>query len=303
MVLNMQIVLPTGEIIRTAPVPQHAAGPDWPRLFLGAEGTFGVITEATMQLDYLPEARLLRAVLFDDLSKALEAGRRIMTRRLRPFVIRLYDPASTRTQVKKVLGLDYDGAYMVMGFDGDPDIAALEERKALAICGELDGQDVGREPGQAWWDHRYDFYYPPLGLKLPWMYGTTETVTTYDKIEPLYWALKRAVEDGYAQWNLKFIAHFSHWFHWGVMCYSRFIIEEPPADAAEALQLHNRIWNTAMQTVIDHGGMINEHHGIGVKLGRYMRQQYGDAWPFMLRLKKMLDPNGVMNPGKVGFGF
>ena len=122
-----------------------------------------------------------------------------MTRRLHPFVIRLYDPESTRSQVKKVLGLDYDGAYMVMGFDGDPDIAALEERKALDICAALGGQDLGREPGQAWWEHRYDFYYPPLSLKLPWMYGTTETVTTYDKIEPLYWALKQAVEGEFAQ--------------------------------------------------------------------------------------------------------
>jgi alkyldihydroxyacetonephosphate synthase len=47
MVLSMQIVLPTGEIIRTPPVPKHAAGPDWFRLFLGAEGNFGIITEAT----------------------------------------------------------------------------------------------------------------------------------------------------------------------------------------------------------------------------------------------------------------
>ncbi len=303
LVVNMQIVLPTGEIIRTAPVPQHAAGPDWPRLFLGAEGTFGVITEATMQVDYVPEARLLRALLFDDLSKALEAGRRIMTKRLHPFVIRLYDPASTRTQVKKVLGLDFDGAYMVMGFDGDPDIAAMEEQKALGICQALGAVDVGREPGERWWEHRYDFYYPPLSLKLPWMYGTTETVTTYDKIETLYWAEKKAVEEGFKDWNVKYIGHFSHWFHWGVMLYSRFIIEEPPQDAEEALQLHNRVWNAAMQAVIANGGMINEHHGVGVKLGRYMRKQYGTAWPFMKRLKSTIDPNGIMNPGKVGFGF
>ncbi|MCS6844368.1 MAG: FAD-binding oxidoreductase, partial [Caldilineales bacterium] len=132
MLISMQIVLPTGEIIRTPPVPQHASGPDWPRLFLGAEGTFGIITEATMRVEYLPEARLLRAFLFDNLGNALEAGRRIMTRRLHPFVIRLYDPESTRTQVKRVLGFDFQGAYMVMGFDGDPDIAALEEQKAIA---------------------------------------------------------------------------------------------------------------------------------------------------------------------------
>ncbi len=195
MVLSMQVVLPTGEIIRTPPVPQHAAGPDWFRLFLGAEGTFGVITEATMRLDYLPEARLLRAVLFSDPSAALEAGRRIMTRRLQPFVIRLYDPASTRLHVKSILGYDFDGAYMVLGFDGDPDIAALQEQKALQICTELGAQDLGRGPGEKWWEHRYDFYYPPKSLKLPWMYGTTETVTTYDKIEGVYLAEKKAVEE------------------------------------------------------------------------------------------------------------
>jgi len=301
LVLRMQIVLPTGEIIRTAHVPKHAAGPDWARLWLGAEGTFGIITEATMQVDYLPEARLLRAVLFDNLSNAIEAGRLMMTRRLEPFVIRLYDPESTRSHVKKVLGYEFDGAYMVIGFDGDPDIAALQEQKALEICTRLGARDLGREPGEKWWEHRYDFYYPPKSLHMPWMYGTTETITTYDQIERLYWAEKKAVEEGFAEWNIKFTAHFSHWFHWGVMVYSRFVIEEPPTDAQEALQLHNRVWNAAMTAVLENGGMINEHHGIGLKLGRFMRRQYGDAWPFLLRLKQMMDPNGIMNPGKTGF--
>jgi alkyldihydroxyacetonephosphate synthase len=144
MVLSMEVVLPTGEIIQTPRVPQHASGPDWFRLFLGAEGNFGVITKATVQLDYLPEARYLRALLFADMDAALEAGRRIMTHRLDPFVIRLYDPASTASRVKKILGYEYDGSYMVMGFDGDPDIAALQEEKALAICADLGARDLGR---------------------------------------------------------------------------------------------------------------------------------------------------------------
>jgi alkyldihydroxyacetonephosphate synthase len=301
MMINMQIVLPNGRIIRTPHVPQHAAGPDWTRLFLGAEGTFGIITEATMQVDYLPETRLLRAMLFDDLGKAIEAGRLMMTRRLNPLVIRLYDPASTRSRVKAILGYEFEGAYMVLGFDGDADIAALQEQKAIEICQQLDARDLGREPGEKWWNHRYDFYYPPINLKLPWMYGTTETVTTYDRIEPLYWAIKEAVEGGFAEWNIKWIGHFSHWFHWGVMLYSRFIIEEPPQDAQEALRLHNRVWNAAMTAVIENGGMINEHHGIGLKLGRYMRRQFGEAWPFLESLKRTIDPNGIMNPGKTGF--
>jgi alkyldihydroxyacetonephosphate synthase len=301
LVLGMEIVLPTGEIIRTPPVPKHAAGPDWPRLFLGAEGTFGIITEATMQLDYLPEARLLRALLFESLSDAIEAGRLIMQKRLEPFVIRLYDPASTATQVRNILGYDFHGAYVVMGFDGDPEIAALQEQKALEIALAHGAQDLGRERGEKWWEHRYDFYYPPKSLKLPWMYGTTETVSTFDKIERIYWAEKQAVEEGFAEWNVQFIGHFSHWFHWGTMLYSRFIIEQPPQDAEEALRLHNRVWNAAMTAVMENGGLINEHHGVGLKLGRFMRRQYGDAWDYVTRLKRATDPNGIMNPGKTGF--
>ncbi|MBX2819605.1 MAG: FAD-binding oxidoreductase [Rhodothermaceae bacterium] len=303
LVMSMQVVLPSGHSMRTPPVPNHASGPDFMRLFLGTEGVFGIITEATMQVDYLPETRLFRALLFDDFGKAIEAGRQIMTKRLDPLVIRLYDPNSTKTRVKKILGYEYEGAYMVIGFDGDPEIAALQEKKALDICFAQGAKDLGSEPGEKWFKHRYDFYYPPRNLKLPWMYGTTETVATYGKMEKIYWAQKKAVEETYKDIGVTYIGHFSHWFHWGTMVYSRFIIENPPEDAQEALRLHNRVWNTAVTASLENGGMINEHHGVGLKLSRYMRRQYGDAWPFLESLKKTIDPNGIMNPGKVGFGF
>lgn len=303
LVMSMQVVLPDGNIIRTPHVPQSASGPNFQPLFLGSEGTFGVITEATMQLDYLPETRLLRALLFKDLGDALEAGRQIMTKRLDPFVIRLYDEKSTKTRVKRILSYDFSGVYMVIGFDGDPDIAALQEQKALEICKQFEFQDLGRKPGEAWWEQRYNFYYPPKNLKLPWMYGTTETVTTYANIENVYRAEKKAVEETYAEWDVDFIGHFSHWFHWGVMVYSRFIIQNPPEDATEALRLHNRVWNTAMEAVLANGGMVNEHHGVGLKLSRYMRRQYGPAWDLVESIKEAIDPNGIMNPGKVGFGY
>lgn len=300
--MSLQVVLPDGHVIRTPPVPSHAAGPDFMRLFIGAEGTLGVITEVTMRVEYLPETRLLRALLFDDLATAIEAGRRLMVHRLQPFVIRLYDPRSTASLVKETLGLELDGGYMVIGFDGDADLAALQEKKALDLIQDLKPTDLGREPGERWWEHRYDFYYPPKTLAFPWMYGTTETVSTYDKIERIWRAQKAAVEDGYADHDIRYISHFSHWWSWGASMYSRFIIEAPPHDPEEAIRLHNRVWNTAINAAVEGGGMINEHHGVGLKLSRFMRRQYGDTWPFVQRLKQAIDPNGIMNPGKVGFG-
>lgn len=301
LVLSIEAVMPNGDIIRTPPVRSHASGPGLMNFLVGSEGTLGVITEATMQIEHLPECRLFRAVLFDDISQALEAGRRIMAARLQPTVIRLYDQASTVSLIKRVLNLDLQGAYMILGFDGFEEIASAQEKRAMAVCTELGARDLGRESGEHWWNHRYDFYYPPLGLTLPKMYGTIETVATFANIERLYWVKKQAIEADFADWKTRYIAHFSHWFPWGVMVYDRFIIDEPPEDPHEALKLHNRIWTTAARTSLANGGMLNEHHGIGLKLGRLMREQYGAGWETLETIKHALDPRGIMNPGKLGF--
>lgn len=301
MVLSAEVALPSGTLMQTLPVPNHASGPGLLQLFVGSEGTLGVITEATMRIEHLPEARLFRAVLFADLAAALEAGRRIMTARLQPCVLRLYDEASTSSMLKRVLGLELQGACFIIGFDGWAEIAAAQEARALAICAELNGQDLGRAPGEHWWEHRYDFYYPPLTLSLPKMYGTIETVCTFDKIAAVYHTKKRLIEEDYAAWNARYIAHFSHWFPWGVMVYDRFVIDEPPADPSEALRLHNQIWTAAARASLAAGAVLNEHHGIGWKLGRLMPELYGAAWPVLGEIKRVLDPQNIMNPGKMGF--
>lgn len=151
LVLSIEAVMPNGDIIRTPSVRSHASGPGLMNFLVGSEGTMGVITEATMQIEHMPETRLFRAVLFDDLNKALEAGRRIMAARLQPNVLRLYDEASTKTLVKRVLNLDLNGAYLILGFDGFAEIAAAQEKRALDICAELGARDLGRESGEHWW--------------------------------------------------------------------------------------------------------------------------------------------------------
>jgi alkyldihydroxyacetonephosphate synthase len=302
LVMSLEVVLPDGTILRTPPVPNHASGPDFMRLFLGSEGTFGVITEATMQVAVLPEVRLFRALLFKDVATGLEAGRRMMTSRLDPLVIRMYDPHSTGLLVKRVLGYELEGAYMIIGFDGFAEIAAAQEARAMAMCSDLGGRDLGREPGERWWQHRYDFYYPPLSLKLPAMFGTVETVATFDRLERIYHAKKAAIEGTFGAQGVGYIGHFSHWWRWGASLYDRFLLKETPADPREAQDLHDRLWDLAVRTSLEHGGMINEHHGVGLKLSRFMRAQYGASWPLLERIKHAIDPNGIMNPGKVGFG-
>jgi alkyldihydroxyacetonephosphate synthase len=190
---------------------------------------------------------------------------------------------------------------MVVGVDGQKTIAEAEEKEVTEICTNLGGKDMGSELGEAWWKNRYKFYYPPFKPDLPTLHGTTDSIITYDRLMDLYQVKKRVIEEGYKIWRATYTAHFSHWFPWGAMIYDRFFIERPPQDAYEAVELHNRIWADSVRASLKAGGVINEHHGIGHKLGYLMPEQYGPSWDILVRIKKLLDPNKIMNPGKLGF--
>ena len=98
-----------------------------------------------------------------------------------------------------------------------------------------------------------------------------------------------------------FIGHYSHWYEWGCMLYARFIVDKPPEDPEAATAYYNQIWNVAIRAAIANGGVINEHHGVGLKLGRMMKELYGPAFKVLTDIKEVMDPNNIMNPGKMGF--
>lgn len=302
MLLSLETVLPTGEIVRSLPVPVHSTGPSFEKLFLGAEGIYGVITEATLKIKKLPEKMAFRALLFESLHSALEAARQIMVSGLKPAVVRIYDENDTKIMVKKVLGADVDGGgYMILGFEGFKEVVEAEEKVALRICLENGARDLGEEPGWTWWNKRFNFYYPPYTLESSrCLYGVLDSCALHKDLENVYLGMKNAIETEFKEWGVKYIAHFSHWYDWGGSVYPNFIIENPPEDPEEGFELNNRIWATGMKAILENGGVLNEHHGIGIQLARFMRQQYGDSFVVLDRLKNAFDPNGILNIGKLG---
>jgi alkyldihydroxyacetonephosphate synthase len=296
MCLSMEVVLPNGDIINTSPAPKHAAGPDLNQIFIGSEGTLGVITKARMRIYVQPEERRFRAFLFKDIGSAFEAGRTLLTR-IKPSVMRLYDEAETGSIIKKILGVEKKGAFMNLALEGPKAIVDVEEKILLdtfAPCAE----DLGGEYGKKWWEEKITFFYPGHIMDIPQMFGTMDTVATYSNIEKIYRAMKAAVEDNFPM--ARFIAHFSHWYEWGVMIYDRFIVDNPPEDPHEALRLHNEIWYAGVRAALANGGVVNDHHGVGLKLGKLMKEQYGPAMQVFRGLKAQLDPKGIMNPFKLG---
>lgn len=295
--ISMEVVLPDGEIINTLPVPKHAAGPDLNQIFIGSEGTLGVITKASFRMVEQPESRKFRAILFKDFSTGLKACREIV-QKVKPSILRLFDEAETVSIIKRVIGFSRKGSFMNYAVEGIREIVDIEERIILDIVKKYEGEDLGSEYGEKWYENRVTFFYPGHIMNNPQMFGTMDTVSTYENTEKIYWAMKHAVEDNFK--GVRFIAHCSHWYDWGTMIYDRFIMDEPPEDPAEAIRLHNEIWNAGVRAAIANGGVINDHHGIGLKLSRLMKEQYGPAMKVFQGLKKSLDPNGIMNPYKLG---
>lgn len=297
MCLNMEVVLPNGDIIQSLPVPKHAAGPDLNQIFIGSEGTLGVITKATLRLYKMPETRRFRAFLFKDITSGIAAGRNIF-QKIKPSIVRLYDEAETASIIKDVMNIEEKGSFMNVAVEGMKEVVDIEERIVSEICDSYGAKDLGSEWGEKWWENRITFFYPGHIMDIPQMFGTMDTIGVYADIEKIYRAMKNAIETNYK--GVRFIAHFSHWYEWGCMVYDRFIMDHPPEDPEEAIRLHNAIWNTGVRAAMENGGVINDHHGVGLKLGRLMKEQYGPAMQVFEGLKKTLDPNGIMNPYKLG---
>ena len=299
MVLSMEIVLPNGDIIHTSAAPKHAAGPDLNQIFIGSEGTLGIITKAQIRIYEQPETRRFRGFLFKDMSSAFAASREIL-QKFKPSVMRLYDEAETSSLIKKIVGVEKPGAFMNIAYEGVKELVDVEVKILLDTFDRYGAEDLGSEYGEKWWKEKITFFYPGHMMDLPQMFGTMDTIAPYDKIEKIYHEMKNAIETNFP--HVKFIAHFSHWYEWGCMIYDRFIVEKEyvPEDPAEAMRLHNKIWTLGVRTAIANGGVVNDHHGVGIKLGRLMKEQYGPAMQVFEGLKKSLDPNGIMNPFKLG---
>ena len=105
---------------------------------------------------------------------------------------------------------------------------------------------------------------------VPQAFGTLDTVADFAHIENVYWAMKKVVNTEFP--DARFIGHFSHWYDWGCMLYARFIFpgDKVPPNEREAAALYNAVWDRAIRAVIREGGVNNEHHGVGLKLGRYV---------------------------------
>jgi alkyldihydroxyacetonephosphate synthase len=302
-VLSLELVTPTGAIVRTPAVPRHAAGPDLTQLLIGSEGTLGIITAVIVKIRKLPAIRLFSTYAFGSLREGIEAGRRIMTSNLRPAVMRLYDEHAAAHSLAKAVEATLHTPTLILVADGDhPEVAEAEHRVMRDICVDCGAYELGEALAARWWDRRYVFYYPPYAPELPSIWATIDVVTDYAHIEDVYARVTAAIRAAVdPSWQLQLVTHLSHWYDWGTMIYARFKIPRGPESLDEAVALHDAIVRDATRAALGAGAVLNDHHGVGMRLGAYMVEQWGEAGLDMLaRIKRGLDPLDILCPGKLG---
>jgi alkyldihydroxyacetonephosphate synthase len=292
LVVALSVVLPTGELMKTPMVPRAAMGPDLRHLFIGGEGTTGVVVDVTLKIFPVPESRHLETVRFDSVAAGVNAMRLIARAGLRPFLIRFYDQDETPHAVQDAA---FQGCAMFLGTEGLQVVSAVEHAAALEICRSQGGEPVGAAAAAAWMARRFDFSAVEKVLATPG--GVAETIEIaqfWDRILDTYTAMKGAL----TPYATEVLGHFSHMYPQGSSLY--LILLGQVEDDQRAEQRLREIWEVAMTTALSQGAALSHHHGVGLARLPYLRAALGSGALALERITEALDPNGIMNPGKLG---
>ena len=286
-VVGLDVVLADGQHIRTGGAPRAAVGPDLTQLFVGSEGTLGVITSARLRLHPTPPSTRTAAWGFPSFTAGLDACRRILQRDATPAVLRLYDALEGQRNFQTgdlhpLLVLDEGDATMV---DAVLTVISDECRDAVPLDTEL----VAR-----WLEHRNDVSALEALIQRGFVVDTMEIAARWRDLPSIYEAATSALlgVPGTAVAS----AHQSHSYRDGACLYFTFAGQP---DAAEREAYYRAAWDAGTRAVLHHRGSLSHHHGVGLNRARFVPEALGDGFDVLAAVKAALDPHGILNPGKL----
>ncbi len=291
MLLGLEVVLADGRLVSIKPSPRRSAGPDLRHVFLGSEGTLGIVTELTVKTFPVPETRRMVAFGFDDFDEGLEATRKIVRAGWRPPVLRLYDGHEAGRHFGEWIA--EDAAALLIVTEGPAAMADAELAACREICTAQGGSDAGAAPVEHWFVERNNV--PSLrdlvarGLVV----DTIEVTADWTHISDLYRNVVESV--GEVKSLLIVSGHSSHSYAQGTNIYFTFVAN--PDDPADSEDVYLECWRRAMDATVRSGGSISHHHGVGRLRTPWMRAEHGVGIDVLRSIKQALDPNGILNPG------
>ena len=297
LLLGLTVVTGEGEVVSLGAVPRSATGPDLRRLFVGSEGGFGIVTEATLSASRLPSALRWSAFTPNSFEGGIALVREIVQRPFRPLVIRLHDAAEAAASFAAFGFLDLP--VLFVGLDREAPGGEAERFELDALARRFGARQADPEAAEQWWDHRFEGH--RSDHEAPGSEGGQGTVTdladfgaVWRKIPRIYEEVRGALLDRAES----------------VTCR---LVDPSPAGAAlmftftlrsgqdpEAEDTYLQAWDAAARAALDAGATLSHSHGIGLLKAPYLERELGRGGLGVLRrLKDALDPGGILNPGKV----
>lgn len=293
-VLGLEVVLADGRVIRTGTrARKSAAGYDLTALMVGSEGTLGLVTELTLRLHGQPESVSAGICAFPDMTSATNAVMETIQMGL-PVARIEFVCAATARAFNAYAGVEMDEApHLMVEFHGSPESAAQDAERFAEIVADHGGGafrwSVREEERRALWAMRHNGYYAVLASRP----GARGVVT--DICVPIS-RLARAVEETQADIAASgipgpILGHVGDGNFHAVLL----IDPDQPAELDTAKALAGRMADRALRL----GGTCTGEHGIGYGKLPFMQAEHGEAWDVMGTIKRSLDPQNLMNPGKV----
>ncbi|WP_289152574.1 FAD-linked oxidase C-terminal domain-containing protein [uncultured Salipiger sp.] len=293
-VLGLQVVLADGRVIRTGTrARKSSAGYDLTALMVGSEGTLGLVTELTLRLHGVPEATSAGICAFPDMHAAVTAVMETIQMGIPMARIEFVDAATARA-FTAYSGMEMSEApHLLVEFNGSPESVAQDAERFGEIVADHGASpfrwSAREEERRALWALRHNGYYAILASRK----GARALVT--DMCVPIS-QLAQAVEETQAD-----IAKSSIpgpiLGHVGDGNFHAILLVDPdrPAEMEEAKRLSHRMAERALAL----GGTCTGEHGIGMGKLDYMEAEHGEGWDVMGQIKRALDPQNLMNPGKL----
>ncbi|WP_158880167.1 FAD-binding oxidoreductase [Amycolatopsis anabasis] len=292
MVAGLDVVLADGSLARFGDYPRAATGPDLRQLFVGSEGTLGVITSVRLRTHPLPGYAKAIAYGFDSFAAGLEACRSILQRGATPAVLRLYDELESGTH----FGLP-DTNLLLIADEGDPVLADAMIRVSAEVCAATGSELDGPALFERWLDERMlvgksaDGFTPGPGF----VADTLEMAGSWSALPAIYDEVIAAIEA--VPGTLAASAHQSHAYTDGACLYFSLRGEVEPE---KRRHWYRSAWDAANEVLIRHGAALSHHHGSGLLRGPYLADALGSGFATFADVKRALDPHGLLNPGKLG---
>lgn len=290
MVLGCEVVVPGGDAWRIAPTVRSSAGPDLKQVFLGSEGTLGVFTEVTFRIHPLPEKRVGAGYRLRDLASGIEILRMAMRVGWRPSVTRLYDA----TEAGRNFRVASDGApVLLLLSEGPASLVDAEQAALAALAKDRGAEALGPDPVESWLDHRNQVPDIAALIDQGLVVDTIEVAASWERLGELFEEV--VAEGSNIPGMIAMSGHVSHCYTQGANIYFTFVVSEQ--DPERGVAVYDRVWDLTMRQTRKVGGTVAHHHGIGRVRKAWLAEQLGTSMELMARLKRAIDPNGIMNPG------